>query len=63
MFMPIERRTSILKVVEKQVFLMKPSIKIVYHSKKNAFIEPNHEKKQDYYVNPCLSQWKDELQF
>ena len=34
-----------------------------YHNKENVFIVSNHEKKRDYFVNPCLSQFKDELQF
>ena len=48
---------------KNQFFLSNQSIKIVYHNKKNVFMVPNHEKKVDYNVNPCLSQWKDELQF
>ena len=27
----------------------------------NEFVVPNHQKKGDYYVNPCLSWLKDEL--
>ena len=58
MFNPLERWTSISK---KRFFFWKQSIKIIYHNKENVFIGPNHEKKGYYYVNPCLSQWKDEL--
>ena len=48
-------------MVEKQVFHMNQSIEIVYPNKENMFMVPNHEKKGDYYVNPCLSQLKGEL--
>ena len=27
------------------------------------FVAPNHAKNGDYYVNPCLFQFKDELEF
>ena len=55
MFIPIERRTWILKTVENKFFLWNQSIQIVYHNKENAFMVPNHEKKGYYYMNPCLS--------
>ena len=55
-FIPIDRRTLILKMVGMEVFLMKPSI-----NKENEFMVPNHEKKRDYCVNLCLSQLTDEL--
>ena len=48
----IERRTSILKMVEKEVFLMKQ--KHQYPNEENVFMVPNHENERDYYVNPCL---------
>ena len=31
--------------------------------KENVFMMPNHEKKEDYYMNLRLSQLKSELQF
>ena len=33
------------------------------HNEKNVFMVPNHEKKEDYYVNLGLFPLKDELQF
>ena len=55
MFVQINARALILKMVEKEVFFMKPSINIVYPNKENVFMMPNHEKKGDYYVNLYLS--------
>ena len=40
--------------MESEVFLMKPKHQFVYPSKEIAFMVPNHEKKRDYYMNPCL---------
>ena len=60
-FIPIEKRTSILKMVERKTFLMKQNISIIYPNGKNVFMVPNHEKKRDYYVNLCSSQLKVEL--
>ena len=34
---------------------------IIYPNEENVFVVPNHEKKGDYYVNPCQSQLKIEL--
>ena len=62
-FILIERQTLILKMVEIEVFLLYPKQQIVYHNKGNVFILPNHEKKGDYYVNPCLSHLKEKLRF
>ena len=64
MFILIERWTLILKVVEKEVFLMK--LKHQYHLSEqgeSVYSVPNHEMKGEYYVNPCLSQLTDELWF
>ena len=55
MFIPIERRTSIQKMVEKQVFLMKPKHQNHLSQRRNVFTMPNHEKKEDYYANSCLT--------
>ena len=63
MFIPIERRTSILQMVEREVFLLKPKHQNRLSQQENLFIVPNHEKNGYYYVNQCLSQLKDELQF
>ena len=61
MFTPNEKCTLILKMGERKVFLMKQSISIIYPNVKNVLIVPSHEKNEDYYVNPCLSQLKDKL--
>ena len=65
----IEKWTSILKMVKEDVFHMKP--KLQYHlsqweeyvyaaNEENVFMLPNLEKKEDYYVNPCLSKSTNE---
>ena len=46
------------KIGNREVFLMKPSINIINPNEKNVLMMPNHEKKGDCYVNPCLSQVK-----
>ena len=43
-----------------EVFLMKPEHQFMHPNEKNEFKVPNHRKKEDYYVNPCLSLLKDE---
>ena len=48
-------------MVEKEVFLMNQSFDIIYPNKENMSMVPNHEKKGDYYANPCLSQLTNEL--
>ena len=60
-FIPIGRQTLILNMVESDFFLWNQSIKIDYYNKKNVFIVPNQEKKEYYYMNPSLSQLKDEF--
>ena len=35
----------------------------IYPNKGNVFVVPNHARKGDYYVNPFLFQFRDELQF
>ena len=52
---PIDRQTLILKLVEREVFLMKPKHQFIYPDEKNEFMMPNHEKKEDHFVNPHLS--------
>ena len=53
-FIPIEWWTLILKMVESEVFLMKPKNQFIYPKEKNVLMVPNNEKKRDYYVNPCF---------
>ena len=38
----------------KKVFLTKAKHQFIYPNKENAFMVPNHEKKEDYYMNLCL---------
>ena len=59
----IQKQTSILKMVRQQVFLMKP--KWQYHLSQWGECDYGAQswKKGDCYVNPCLSQFKDELRF
>ena len=47
----------------KRTFSYKTKASNIYPNKKKMFMAPNHERKEDYYVNPCLSQLKNELQF
>ena len=60
---PIERWTSILKMVERDVSYLKPKHQYHLPQQGECVIVPNHEKKWDYYMNPYLSQLKDKLQF
>ena len=64
MFIPSERRASILKIGNKSSFSyeIKASISLIL-IEKNVFMMPNHEMKRDYYMNPYLSQLKDLLHF
>ena len=52
-----------LKMAIREAFVRNQSINIINPNEENVFMMPNHEKKGDYYVNPCLSQLKVELQF
>ena len=42
MLFPIEKWTSILKMAEREEFLMKPKHKYIYPNWKNEFVVPNH---------------------
>ena len=44
-----------------EVFLMKPKGQFLYPNEWNEFVVPNHYKKGDYYLNPGLSQLKNEF--
>ena len=62
MYVPIDELTIILrKIIEGKAFLMRRKHQFIYPNKENKFMDPNHEKKGDYYVNPCLSNLMDEL--
>ena len=62
-FIPIGRWILILKIVESEVFLIKPKHQFIYPNEENKFMVPNHEKKEDYYMNPYLSQLTYKLWF
>ena len=62
-FIPTERWASILKMVEEKVFLLKPKHQYHLPHKENMFMGPYQEIKGDYFVNPCLSQLREEIQF
>ena len=55
---PIEKRTSIGKMIGRDVFFQNQRLNIIYPNEENVFVVPNNKKKRDYYVNPCLSNWK-----
>ena len=38
-----------------EFFLVKPKHQFIYPNEENQFMVPNHQKKGDYFVNPCLS--------
>ena len=42
MFITLDKRTLILKMVEKEVFLMKTKHEFIYPNEKNEFVELNH---------------------
>ena len=44
-------------------FLWNQSINIINPNEENVLMMPNLEMKRDYYMNLCLSQLKDVLQF
>ena len=48
----LSKSTAELKMVEREVFLMKTKHQYLYPNEKNAFILPNHGRKRDF-VNPC----------
>ena len=58
---PVDGWTLVPKNGGKSSFSMKPKHQFVYPNEWNEFTMSNHEKKGDYYVNPCLSQLKNEL--
>ena len=53
-FVPINEWTLTLKNYGKRSFHMKAKHQYHLSNKENDFMVPNHEKKWDYYVNPCL---------
>ena len=50
-------------MVEGKTFLMKPKHQFIYPNEHNEFMVANHEKKEDYCVNPCLSKLTNKLWF
>ena len=41
---------------KEKLFLWKYCINVIYPNEENEFMVSNHKKKEDYSVNPCLSQ-------
>ena len=52
---PTEKWTLIQKMVERDVFLMKPKHQYHYPNEESVLRVPNHEMKGDYDVNLRLS--------
>ena len=48
-------------MVEREAFVMKPKHQLIYRRAENEFVEPNHEMRGDYHVNPSLCQLENEL--
>ena len=64
MFIPVERRTLILNMAEREVFLIIPRHKnCLSHQRNYVYGAESCKEKGEYYVNLCLSSLKDELQF
>ena len=40
---------------KKKLFLLSQSINVIYPNEDNVFMVPNHEKKKEEYMHPCLS--------
>ena len=53
---PIEKGTLIRKMVEGDVFFWNHRLNIIYSNEENVYMMPNHERNEDYSVNPRLSQ-------
>ena len=48
-------------MVGGKVFPINGMHQFIYPNEENEFMVPNHEKKGDYCINPCLSQLIEEL--
>ena len=46
---------------EKKAFLAKPKINIMYPNVENVIVVLNYKKNRDYYENPSLTHFTDEL--
>ena len=53
---PIEKRTLILKMAERDIFFWNQRINVIYPNEENVFMVLNHERKGNYYVNPRFSE-------
>ena len=51
----------ISKNSQRKAFFINPRHQFVYPSVENEFVVPNHLTNRDYYVNPCLSNWKTNI--
>ena len=63
MFIPIQRQTSIVKMVIREVLPMKPKHQYHLSQRGECIYDTQSWKKRDCFVNPGLSKKKDELQF
>ena len=57
-FVKIDQRTLILKMVEREVFLMTPEDEYHLSQQGEWICGAQSSKEGDYYVNLCLSNWK-----
>ena len=48
-------------MVGSEVFLKEPKHQFIYPNEDDVFVALDHETKRNYYVNPCLSQLKDDF--
>ena len=61
MFVPTKEKNLTIKNDGKKSFSYETSINVSYPNEENEFMVPSHEKKADYYMNPCLSQLVNEI--
>ena len=60
-FVQIDGWTLALKMVERELFLVKPKQQYHLSRRGEVFMVPDHKKKKTYYVNKSLSKLIDEL--
>ena len=63
LFIPIQRQTSILKMVEREVFLMKPKPQNHLSQQGNVFIVPNQKRKEIIIWIHVYPNWKRNFDF
>ena len=62
-FLLRRRNFNFKKMVEGKAFLLSSNVNVIYPNKDNVFTVPNHEKKRDYYLHPCISELMDKFWF